>query len=126
MNELRLIRGTQLDVYVGEEPLFGLLSLSASQKVKYHDVYEYLSAAPCERVPQGTEYELTLRFLSLFDGQLPENESFTLTVEDGDTRYIYHDCRMLSRKMEVKGNEYAEEVITAAADAMEKQVTEHE
>lgn len=122
MNELRLIRGTQLDVFAGEEPLFGLVSFSASQKIAYRDVYEYLSAEPCEHVPQGSGYEISLRFLSFFDSQLPENELFTLTVRDKDARYIYGNCRLVARKTEVKGNEYAAEVVTVEADTMEKQV----
>ena len=126
MTEFRLVRGTQITVYADESPLFGLISFSASQQIQYHEVYEYLSAEPCDRVPQGKGYAITMRFLSMFDSQLPEDEAFTLTVADGDTRYIYKDCRMTSRKTELRGNEHAEEVIKAQADTMEKQVIANE
>ncbi len=126
MHELKLVRGTQITAYADETPLFGLLSLNAVEQKRYHDVYEYLSAEPCERVPQGESYEITLRFLSLFDDQLPHNRAFVLGVEDDDTSYRYSECRLISQKTEVSGNDHVVTVITAKADSMEKRRAEED
>ena len=126
MHELKLVRGTQITAYADETPLFGLLSLNAVGQKRYHDVYEYLSAKPCERVPQGESYEITLRFLTLFDDQLPPDRAFVLRIEDGDTSYRYAGCRLISHKTEVSGNDHAVAVITAVADTMEKRRVEED
>ena len=122
MNELRIVRGTDVKLYVGETPLFGVTAFSAVQKPLYHEVYEYLSTKPCERIPQGTRYELTLSMMALFDKQLPSQPGFTLKVVDGDTTYCYENCRVTEQKTAVKGSENAAEVFTLEADSMRKQV----
>lgn len=126
MHELKLVRGTQITAYAADAPLFGLLSLNAVQQKRYHDVYEYLSATPCERVPQRERYEITLRFLSLFDDQIPSDAVFTLRVEDDDFSYIYGGCRLISRKTEVGGNDHAVGIVTVEADTLQKRRIEDE
>ncbi|MBQ3264322.1 MAG: hypothetical protein IJH07_00960 [Ruminococcus sp.] len=126
MNELRIVRGTDVKLYVDQTPLFGVTAFSAVQKPLYHEVYEYLSAKPCERISQGTRYELTLSVMALFDKQLPSQSVFTLSVVDSDTTYYYEGCRVIKQKTAVKGSENAAEVFTLVADSMRRQVAESE
>ncbi|WP_407383847.1 hypothetical protein [Ruminococcus sp.] len=125
MNELRIVRGTDVRLSVGETPLFGVTAFSAREKAPCHQVYEFLSAKPCETIPQGARYELELSVMALFDRQLPR-ERFTLCIEDGDSCYRYENCRVTEQKTEVKGNEGAVERIFIEADRMEKRRNEHE
>ena len=126
MSELRIVRGTDINIYADDIPLFGVTAFTASQTVKYHEVYEYLSAAPCERVSQGEGYVIQLQILSLFDGQLPTDRIFTLRVIDGDREYRYENCRVVESKTQVKGNHYADVTVIVEADYMRKRGTENE
>ena len=126
MKELRIVRGTDVKLFVGESPLFGVTSFTAVQKPRHYDVYEYLRSEPCERISQGSRYEIKLEFMALFDHQLPTQEDFTLRVADGDCVYCYENCRVTERRTQLKGNAKAVEVFTLEADRMRKAVTDDE
>ena len=126
MKELRIVRGTDVKLFVGESPLFGVTSFTAVQKPRHYDVYEYLRSEPCERISQGSRYEIKLEFMALFDHQLPTQEDFTLRVVDGDCVYCYENCRVTERRTQLKGNAKAVEVFTLEADRMRKAVTDDE
>ena len=126
MNKLRIVRGTDVMLYVGTTPLFGVTAFSAEQKQRYHEVYEYLNAEPCERLPQNKRYELTLSMMALFDKQLPSQPGFSLRIVDGDATYRYENCRVTGQKTVVKGSENAAQVFTLEADSMRKQVAGNE
>ena len=125
MNELRIVRGTDIELYVGNTPLFGVTAFSAGEKVNYHKAYEYLNAAPCEYIPQGSRYEIELVVMSLFGNQLPEG-GFVLRIGDGEFSYLYHNCRVVEKKTQTKGKDFAAERLVIEADRMEKQVTGNE
>ena len=126
MNELRIVRGTDVKLFVGETPLFGVMDFTAIQKQRFYDVYEYLRSEPYELIPMGSRYEIRLELMALFDGQLPTQEEFTLRVEDNGTTYHYENCRVSERKSTLKGNQKAVEVFTLEADQMRKAVTDDE
>lgn len=126
MSELRIVRGTDVTLYVDTTPLFGVTSFSAVEKKSTYDIYEYLSTEPCERIPQRSSYEIKLSIMALFSDQLPTENGYELRVADGDTEYIYENCRLKEQKTELKGNEKAVEVLILEADRMRKAVTEHE
>lgn len=126
MNELRIVRGSDVRLYAEDTPLFGVTAFSAKEEISSHKVYEYLSSKPCEYIPQGSRYELELVVMALFDKQLPRESGFVFRVEDGDTSYLYHNCRVVGQKTETKGKDIAFEKIILEADSMEKRVAEHE
>lgn len=126
MKELRIVRGTDVRLFVGESPLFGVTSFTAVQKPRLYHVFEYLRSEPCERIPQGSRYEIKIEFMALFDRQLPMREDFTLIVTDNGTAYCYENCRVTERKTQLKGNQKAVEVFTLEADRMRKAVTDDE
>lgn len=126
MNELRIIRGTDVKLFIGDVPLFGVTDFTAVQKSRHYDVYEYLRSEPCERIPQESFYEIRLEIMALFDNQLPMQESFTMCVTDGDTVYRYEDCRVTEQRTQLKGNAKAIEVFILKADRMRKAVTDDE
>ena len=126
MKELRIVRGTDVKLFIGDVPLFGVTSFTAVQKNHSYDVYEYLRSEPCERVPQGSNHEIRLEFMALFDNQLPTQEDFTLRVADGNTICRYDGCRVTEQRTELKGNQKAVEVFLLEADQMRKAVTDDE
>ena len=126
MNELRIVRGTDICLYADDEPLFGVTSFTAEEKPLFHEVYEYLDSKPCDRIPQGTEYEIRIGMMSLFDHQLPVVEEFTLRLTDGDVTYCYENCRVVGRRTKTEGSGMATEEFTVKANQMEKQVAEDE
>ena len=126
MNELRIVRGTDVKLFVGDTPLFGVTDFTAVQKQRFYDVYEYLRSEPYERIPQGSRNEIKLELMALFDGQLPTQEEFTLRVEDNGTTYHYENCRVTEQRTVLKGNQKAVEVFTLEADQMRKAVTDDE
>ena len=126
MNELRIVRGTDVKLFVGDVPLFGVTDFTAVQKPRHYDVYEYLRSEPCKQIPQGSRYEIKLELMALFDGQLPMQEGFTLCVADGDSVYRYENCCVTERNTKLKGNAKAVEVFTLEADRMRKAVTDDE
>ena len=123
MKELRIVRGTDVKLYVGGTPLFGVTGFTAAEKTRSYDVYEYLRSEPCERIPQGSYHEIRLEFMTLFGGQLPMREDFTLCVADGDMVYYYEECCVTERKTTLKGNAKAVEIFTLKANRMRKAVT---
>ena len=120
MSELRIVRGTDIKLYVADTPIFGVTEINIVEKPLYHEVYEYLSTLPCERVPQGTGYVIHMKMMSLFDKQLPTEPGFILRVVDGRSSYCYYNCRITQRKTELKGNGSAVEAFTVEADRMRK------
>ena len=126
MNELRIVRGTDICLYADDEPLFGVTSFGAEEKPLYHEVYEYLNSKPCDRIPQGPEYEIRIGMMSLFGHQLPVGEEFALRLTDGGVTYRYGNCCVVGRRTKTEGSGIATEEFTVKADTMEKQVAEDE
>ena len=126
MSELRIVRGTDITLYLGDSPLFGVTAFSVLQKEKICDVYEYLCAKPCKRISQGTDYEIKLSMLAMFDRQLPLHGDFSLRVVDEGVTYTYEGCRVRERKTEVKGNAKAVEVFCLEADSVREEMTDDE
>lgn len=126
MNELRVIRGTDISLFADDTPLFGITAFRAEEKPLFHEVYEYLNVKPYERIPQGTEYVIRIGMMSLFDHQLPAVDAFTLRLVDGNITYCYGNCHIVGRKTKTEGNGLATEEFTVQADRMVKQVAENE
>ena len=98
MNELRVVRGTDIRLFADEAPLFGITSFTAEEKPKFHEVYEYLNAKPCERIPQGGEYVIRIGMMAMFDHQLSECEGFSLTSSSSVKALLYRRAsRSISR-----------------------------
>ncbi len=120
MSELRIVRGTDIRMFADDTPLFGVTAFSAAEKPRYHEVYEYLSAQPCDFIRQDTQYEIKLWVMALFDQQLSCEKAFELRIIDDGAIYAYENCRIIENTTAVKGNGRAEAVFTLAADSMRR------
>ena len=120
MSELRIVRGTDVKLYADDTPLFGVTAVSAKEKPSYHAVYEYLSAAPCEYIPQGSRYEIEISMMSLFSDQFSGKSGFVFRIADGETSYHYENCRVIEQKTVLDEKNLATERIILEADSMRK------
>ena len=126
MSELRIIRGKDIVLFLDDEPLFGVTEFSATEKRVYHQVRECMRSAAVKHVPQEAHYQLKVKALNVFDGQIPEDELFTLSVRFEDEEYVYENCRLTECVYGAKGAENAESIYTLEADSMRWQEVEDE
>lgn len=127
MNELRLTRGRDIMIAANGERLFGVIRFSASEKTNYHSVQEYLSTDPCARLPLGSLHTIRLRVLSLFEGQISTQDSFTLCVRDEDEEYVYENCRVAESSCSAQGDQHAyREYIIEANQLIRREVEDDE
>ena len=126
MSELRILRGRDIEAFINGRGMYGLTELSAAGKPKYHEVYEYLSSSPYERLHEGCVYSIKLKMLSLFSSQVPMESSFTLSVSDDSYEYSYEDCRVLERHTEARGDKGITEVFIIEAEKQTKRVIDDE
>lgn len=103
MIELDIVRGRDVELRLNGTILFGMTGLSVREKIKYHEVHECMSSKPAAHVSQGSEFEIRLTGMSIFDFQIPESGAFSLSVRYEDLEYVYGGCRVLSREKKVKG-----------------------
>ena len=124
MTELCITRGRDIGLYVGDEPLCGVTHFSAVSRFDRHEIYEYLSAAPYDTPASSESHELTLTVLSLFDGSVPTQGSFTLRAVDRDTEYCYEGCTVVKLERDVRGDKPVTDRFTVRAAGMTKRGTE--
>lgn len=126
MNDLRIIRGKDVKMTVDDELLFGMTEFSSEEKRKYHDVYEYLSDKPLQRIPGHAAYTIKLAVMTLFCDQIPHDRRFTLCVRCDETEYVYEGCAVTASKSEINGATGGSQVFTIEADRMTERVIDDE
>ena len=102
MSDLKIIRGKDIELRINDRIIFGVTEFTAHEKTAFHEVRECMSSKPVALVPQEPEYEIKLTLMSMFDGQIPENRVFSLSLRYDDEEYVYGGCRVLSRDKVVK------------------------
>ena len=120
MNELRISTGGNIRLIVGGTELFGVTEFRAVSKANHHEIREFLTGEPYEIVNDGESHELTLSMLSLFDSGAFETDGFDLTVEDGDTAYIYSGCTVTRHEKEIRGGKNVVDSYTMQAKRLTK------
>lgn len=123
MSELTVYRGRDVRLYLNSDDLFGVTEFNAHEKRKLHDVYEYLSSSPYDRVPQSAGYEIRLSILSLFSNQIPD-DVFTISVKSDYIEYLYEGCILKESRHEVHGVGSAREVFIIEAQKLTKREVE--
>ena len=126
MNDLRIFRGKDVKMTVDNELLFGMTEFSSEEKRKIHDVYEYLSDKPLDRIPGSAMYTIKLVVMTLFCDQIPRDRRFTLCVRCDETEYVYEGCLAVASKSEINGAAGGTQVFTIEADRMTERVIDDE
>ncbi len=116
MSELRIIRGKDIILRADDGILFGVTEFGAVEKRKLHEVYECMSSKPIARIPQDTEYELKIKAMSMFDGQIPEDREFELRLRLDEADHVYTGCRTIGVVRNIKGDQNAETEYIITAD----------
>ncbi len=126
MNELRIVRGRDIEVKIDGELTFGITEIKISQKRRYHAVYEFMSSDPVEKVAQRAEYEIKLGIMTMFDFQIPTDRAFTLSMTEDEVEYSYEDCRVTEISQGAQGNKVASQTFTIEAHDYRERVIEDE
>ena len=126
MNDLKIVRGTDVTLLIDDEPLFGMTDFHAEMKAKNHRIYEYLSDKPVATVAGSPGFTIRLSVMTLFCDQFPRNRSFSLTVRMDGMEYVYEGCRLVSTSSEVKGASHGTQVLTIESERMLDRVMEDE
>ena len=126
MNELRIVRGRDIEVNIDGDIAFGITEINVRQKRRYHAVYEFMSSAPVEKVAQRVEYEIKLGIMTMFDFQIPTDRAFTLSMTEDEVEYSYEDCRVTEISQGAQGNKVAAQTFTIEAHDYRERVIEDE
>ena len=126
MNELRIVRGRDIEVNIDGDIAFGITEINVRQKRRYHAVYEFMSSAPVEKVAQRVEYEIKLGIMTMFDFQIPTDRAFTLSMTEDEVEYSYEDCRVTEISQGAQGNKVASQTFTIEAHDYRERVIEDE
>lgn len=125
MNELRITRSKDIELFVGEEQLFGVTDFLSTAKDESYPIREYLSGEAFEIVNGKTTYEIRMSVLSLFRYEALDDSGFTLCVVDGDTVYSYEGCAVTGHERNIKAGRNVVDTFTLTAKTMRKQVAEN-
>ena len=106
MSELRVVRGRDLELRLNGEELCGVTFFRAVSQNKANEIREYLSSDPVAVLPGAQRHEIELSALEMFGGAVPEGESFSLSVIDPDSEYVYEGCIVVrkERSLSAKGS----------------------
>ena len=118
MTELSIKRGRDIDLSVNGHPLCGVTHFSAVTKRQRHELCEYLCGEPYAACTEGESHELVLTVLSLFAGGIPQEDGFTLSVEDGETEYCYENCTVVKIERDIRGDKAVIDRYTVRAVSM--------
>lgn len=118
MNTLRITRGEDIELYADGELLCGVTDFSVREEKNYHEVYEYLREEPCERIATDSRYTIEMSILSMFHYEVLSADSFTISVIDGDTEYLYSGCRLQEHGRDIKARRRLTDRYIITADKM--------
>lgn len=122
MNELRITRSRDIELYIGDEQLFGVTDFSSKSAYENYPIREYLSGEPVAVVNGKQDIEIRLSVLSLFRYAVLDEDGFDIRVVDGDTVYHYEDCAVVCRERRIQAGKNVVDAFVIKAADMRKQV----
>ena len=125
MTELRITRSRDIELYAGEEQLFGVTDFSAKETGESHPIREYLSGEPVAVVNSRSAYEIRMSMLSLLSFAAPDESGFILSAVDGDVVYCYEGCTVIGHERKIKAGKNVVDDYVIAAKSMRKQVRDN-
>jgi len=120
MTELRITRGSDIELYADGELLFGVTDFRAVSTGSSREIHEYLCSQPVVIVNSAEKHELTLSVLSLFNYNVFDNTGFTLSVVDGDTAYDYEGCSAVRCERRIQADKNVSDRYTLIATKLTK------
>ncbi len=114
MSEVYYLRGRDITVSSGGEPVGGIVSLKITRKKSGDGIYEFLSSDPAV-VFGKEELELELRLRALRGEPVPDLEGQALTVAFGGASEVFDGCSLRKLTSAVNGEETEYTVILTAA-----------
>lgn len=118
MNTLRILRGTDISIYVDDSLLCFVTSFVAKESQDVYRIEEFLSDTAVDTVTMRKTYELTITALTHLDDSVFDKEKFTLSVRDHNAVYEYINCRLKSKKRDADSHKPIVDVYTIVATDM--------
>jgi hypothetical protein len=125
MTEFHLTRSKDIELYIGNEQLFGVTDFRARAEHEAYPIREYLSGEPVAIVNGKKKIELRMSVLSLFRYAVLDSEDFTLSLVDGDTVYSYEGCIVTVSERNIAAGKNVADTYVITAKSMRKQVLEN-
>lgn len=122
MTEYRITRSKDIELYIGEEQLFGVTDLASKSVYEEHPIREYLSGEPYATVNAKNAYEIRMSVLSLFSFSVPDGSPFSFRLIDGDAEYLYEGCMVIRHERSVEAGKNVVDKYVITAKNMRKQV----
>ncbi len=122
MTEYHITRSRDIELYIGEEQLFGVTDFQAKSVYESHPIREYLSGEPYAAVNGRNTYEIRLRVLSMFRFGVLDADGFSLSVVDGETVCCYEGCAVTRHDRSVEAGKNVVDEFVITAKSMRKQV----
>lgn len=125
MNEFRITRSRDIELYIGEEQLFGVTDFQSKATYESYPIREYLSGEAFAIVNGRMTYEIKMSVLSLFNFDVLDESGFCLSVVDGDVIYVYEGCIITGIERRINAGKNVVDLFSITAKSMRKQVAEN-
>ncbi len=118
MNTLKISKGSDISMKVDFKDVYFIKEFSAKEIADVYKIEEMLSDTEVDFVRYKKGYVLSITALSHFDSSVLKRDGFTLSIEDGESRYDYYNCYLKERVRDVKGGNPIVDKYTIIAQSM--------
>lgn len=125
MNEFRITRSKDIELFIGGEQLFGVTDFQSKATYESHPIREYLSGEAFAIVNGKMTYEIKMSVLSLFHFDVIDESGFCLSVVDSETVYVYEGCTVTDLERRINAGKNVVDTFSITAKSMRKQVAEN-
>lgn len=118
MNTLKISKGSDISMKVDFKDVYFIKEFSAKEIADVYKIEEMLSDTEVDFVCYKKGYVLSITALSHFDSSVLKRDGFTLSIEDGESRYDYYNCYLKERVRDVNGGNPIVDKYTIIAQSM--------
>ncbi|MBQ2970934.1 MAG: hypothetical protein IJO20_05685 [Ruminococcus sp.] len=118
MNTLRISKGSDISIKINFEDVYFIKEFCAKEIADVYKIEEMLSDTEVDFVRYKKGYVLSITALSHFDSSVLNRDGFTLSVDDGESRYDYYNCYLKERVRDINGNKPITDKYTIIAQSM--------
>lgn len=118
MNTLRILKGSDITICVDDVVLCFVTDFVAKESSDVYKIEEFLSEDEVDSIKLKDSYVLSITALTHLDSSVFDKDSFTITVDDGNTIYEYTNCRLKEKKRDILSSKPIVDKYTIVASQM--------
>ncbi len=118
MNTLRILKGSDITICVDDVVLCFVTDFVAKESSDVYKIEEFLSEDEVDSIKLKDSYVLNITALTHLDSSVFDKDSFTITVDDGNTIYEYTNCRLKEKKRDILSSKPIVDKYTIVASQM--------